>query len=200
MKKLINSISELLIVLVFSLLTSCGGESKSHEGPLGTEATIADGYSSKLNELNEKMKGYVASNKLQDAISLQKEINELKEKAYKELGSFEKQNPKGKTVPFEQKGSKDSYEITEVKFVGYNTSGENIQSHFHATVKFSKEISLNEIKIDFVDASGNILLKDSFAIGVAKWNKKVAANTEETFFCNPNPFSKIYDLAKIVAQ
>jgi hypothetical protein len=55
----------------------------------------------------------------------------------------------------------------------------------------------NDLSADFLDASGNILLKESFYIGVSD---KLVLGKEVIMYCNPNEFSKILDLTKINFQ
>jgi exonuclease VII small subunit len=202
MKKLLIYSTVVTSILLLVLLTACGGSGKTYDGPLGKEATIAGKHITEIQSMNEKMKSLVTSaDNIKEAMELQKKLNEYLETAEKELRDFAKQNPDGKTVPFEQKGAKDVYEIISVKFSGYNISAgnEDVQSHFLAKVKVLKLGVPDGINIDFVDAAGNILLKEKFYLGVGISDKPELDKTI-TMYCNPNKFSKILELAKINVQ
>jgi hypothetical protein len=197
MKKLLTCLLTLAAVV---LLTACGGGGKTYQGPLGSEATIAGKHIEKLQSMNEKMEGLAKSESgFKEAVELQKELNEYQKTATEELKQFAAQNPNGKPVPFEQKILKDSFEITEMTFVGYNinSSGKNIQTHFQAKVKPLKADMPKEFNVDFVDAAGSILLKDKFYIGVSG---KTEPNQITITYCNPNEFGKILNLAKIIVE
>jgi hypothetical protein len=189
-------------ILMLVLVTACGGGGKTYDGPLGKEATIAGKHITEIKSMNEKMKSLVTSaDNIKDAIELQKKLNEYLETADKELRDFAKQNPDGKTIPFEQKGAKDVYEIITVKFVGYNISSgkDDVQSHFQAKVKVLKPGVPDGINVDFVDAAGNILLKEKFYLGIGI-SEKPEPNKEITMYCNSNKFSKILNLSKLEVQ
>ena len=202
MKKLL-ALSFTTVCLFFAiLLTSCGGSGKSYDGPLGKEATIASKHISEIQSMSEKMKSLATSaDNIKEAIELQKEINDYMKTAKEELDSFAAQNPDGKAVPFEQKGAKDVYEIIAIKFVGYNinASQNDVQSHFHAKVKVLKPGVPDGIDVDFVDAAGNILLKEKFYLGVGI-SEKPEPNKVIPMYCNYNKFSKILDLTEINVQ
>jgi hypothetical protein len=182
------------------LLISCGVNNKSHSGPLGKEATVAANHITEIQSMNAKMKDLTKSaDNLKDAVELQKKLNDYLETAGKELKDFAVQNPNGKPVPFAQKAAKDVYEVTAINFVGYNinSGASDVQAHFQAKVKVYKPGMPNELSADFLDASGNILLKETFYIGVSD---KLVLGKEVIMYCNPNEFSKILDLTKINFQ
>lgn len=199
MKKLLTCLLTVISGIAVVLITSCGG-GKSYQGPLGAEATIAGKHIEKMQSMDGKMQDLVKSaGNLKEAMELQKEVNDYEKTAGEELDKFKAQNPNGKAVPFEQKAFKDAFEIADVVFVGYNISSnrKNIQAHFQARVKVLKADMPKEFNADFVDAAGNILLKDKFYIGVSG---KPEPNQVSVTFCNPNEFSKILNLAKIIVE
>jgi len=202
MKKLFVCSNLALLLFPVILLTSCGGNNKSYSGPLGKEATVAGKHVAEIQSMNEKMKELTKSaDNLNDAIELQKKLNEYLETADKELQDFVTQYPNGKPVPFEQKSAKDVYEITAVNFMGYNINAhkDDVQSHFQAKVKVLKPGVPDGVDIDFVDAAGNILLKEKFYLGIGI-SDKPEPNKVITMYCNSNEFSKILDLTKINVQ
>lgn len=202
MKKLFVFSSIAVFLFLVILLTSCGEGDKSYSGPLGKEATVADKYITEIHSMNEKMKDLTKSaDNLKDAVELQKKLNEYLETADKELQDFITQYPNGKPVPFDQKSAKDVYEITAVNFTGYNINAhkDDVQSHFQAKVKVLKFGVPDGVDIDFVDAAGNILLKEKFYLGVGI-SEKPEPNKVITMYCNFNEFSKILDLTKINVQ
>jgi len=202
MKQLFVFSSIAVFLLSVISLTSCGGNNKSYSGPLGKEATIAGKHIAEIQSMNEKMKDLTKSaDNLKDAIELQKKLNEYLETADKELRDFTTQYPNGKPVPFDQKSAKDVYEITAVNFTGYNINGrkDDVQSHFQTKVKVLKSGVPDGVDIDFVDAAGNILLKEKFYLGVGI-SEKPEPNKVITMYCNSNEFSKILDLTKINVQ
>lgn len=200
MKKIFVHLSIIMLFFLSILLISCGGNNKSHSGPLGKEATVAANHITEIQSMNTKMKDLTKSaDNLKDAVELQKKLNDYLETAGKDLKDFAVQNPNGKPVPFTQKAAKDVYEITAIDFVGYNinSGASDVQAHFQAKVKVYKPGMPNEFSADFLDASGNILLKENFYIGVSD---KLVPGKEVTMYCNPNEFSKILDLTKINFQ
>jgi hypothetical protein len=199
MKNLFTCLLTVICGITVVLLTSCGG-GKTYEGPLGAEATIAGKHIEKLQSMDEKMRDLAKSaSNMKEAMELQKEINDYNKTAGEELEKVKVQNPNGKAVPFEQKAFKDAFEIADVVFVGYNISanGKNIQAHFQSKVKALKADMPKEFNADFVDAAGNILLKDKFYIGVSA---KAEPDKIIVTFCNPNEFGKILNLAKIIVE
>jgi len=202
MKKLFVCSSITIFLFSFVLLTSCDQSDKTYSGALGKEATVAGKHITEVQGMNEKMKDLTKSaDNLKEAVELQKKLNEYLETADNELRDFTAQYPNGKPVPFEQKSAKDVYEITAVNFTGYNINAhkDDVQSHFQAKVKVLKPGVPDGIDIDFVDAAGNILLKEKFYLGVGI-SEKPEPNKVITMYCNSNEFSKILDLIKINVQ
>jgi exonuclease VII small subunit len=202
MKKLFVFSSIAVFLFLVSLLTSCSEGGKSYSGPLGKEATVAAKSITEIHNMNEKMKDLTKSaDNLKDAVELQKKLNEYLENADKELQDFKTQYPNGKPVPFDQKNAKDVYEITAVNFTGYNINAhkDDVQSHFQAKVKVLMSGVPDGVNIDFVDAAGNILLKEKFYLG-SGISEKPEPNKVITMYCNSNEFSKILDLTKINVQ
>lgn len=134
MQKLLNHIAfTITTITVVFFLTSCGGGVSSNKY-LGELPGIAQKYSQKIDDLKAELKG---STDIQKSYSLDKEIDNLKDEAEKEIKDYLTNHPIT-NIPFEQKAD---YKFT-VKEVSVHPTYPTSTSRFQllAKVKINENI------------------------------------------------------------
>ena len=157
MQKLLNHIAfTITTITVVFFLTSCGGGVSSNKY-LGELPGIAQKYSQKIDDLKAELKG---STDIQKSYSLDKEIDNLKDEAEKEIKDYLTNHPIT-NIPFEQKAD---YKFT-VKEVSVHPTYPTSTSRFQLLAK----VKINEnIVNDYGNPPGFARSFFAYAIAVDK--------------------------------